>query len=133
MVDRWVVDASLLVDVVIGGESADASRQALAGCQMHAPAHVDVEVASALARLHRADLLTKTAASRALTSFGQAPLERHPLPPLLAGAWKRSSSLRIADAFYVELAKQLDVTVLTVDARLARASTYAVLPDGLAS
>jgi len=98
---------------------------------LHVPAHVDVEVTSALARLHRAGLLTRAAAGRARAAFGQAPLTRHELPPLVAGAWKQSAGLRVADAFYVELARQLGTRVLTVDARLARASSYAVLPPGL--
>ena len=126
----WVVDASVFVDLVIGGSSSDASREAMAGCELHAPAHVDVEITSALARLHRAQLITKAAARRALTVFGQAPVIRHELPSLVAGAWTRSSDLRVADAFYVELAHQLGMRVLTVDARLARVSTYAVLPPG---
>lgn len=37
----------------------------------------------------------------------------------------------VAAAFDVELAHQLDVQVLTLDARPARASTFAVLPDDL--
>lgn len=97
--DSWVVDASVLVDLVIGGSSAQGSRDALAGCRLHAPAHVDVEVTSALARLHHAQLLTKAVASRALTTYEQAPLTRHELPALVAGAWKRSAGLRVADAF----------------------------------
>ncbi len=128
--NSWVVDASVLVDLVIGGSSAGASREALAGCQLHAPAHVDVEVTSALARLHRGKLLTKAAAGRALSAFVEAPLMRHELPALVAGAWARASAVRVADAFYVELAHQLGTRVLTVDARLARASSYAVLPPG---
>lgn len=130
--DDWVVDASVLVDLVIGGSSAPASSATLAGHRLHAPAHVDIEVTSALARLQRSGLLTKAAATRAVTAFGRAPLVRHDLPPLVPGAWRRSGDLRIADAFYVELAHQLRARVLTVDARLVRASTHAVLPDGLA-
>ena len=129
--DAWVVDASVLVDLVIAGASASSSSAALAGSRLHAPAHVDLEVTSALARLQRAGLLSRAAAGRALAAFGRTPLERHDLPSLLAGAWKRAASLRVADAFYVELAHQLGVQVLTLDSRLARASTFAVLPDGL--
>lgn len=126
--ESWVVDASVLVDLVIGGAAAAVSAAALAGHQLHAPAHVDVEVASALARLHRAGSISRAAAGRAVSAFADAPLERHELPALLPGAWRRQSRLRVADAFYVELAHQLGTRVLTIDARLARASTYAVLP-----
>lgn len=127
--DDWVVDASVLVDLVIGGTTAAASAEALAGRRLHVPAHVDVEVTSALARLLRAGALGRSRARAALAAFTRAPLERHELPPLTAGAWKRSSAMRVADAFYVELAHQLGTRVLTVDARLARASSLAVLPS----
>ncbi len=126
--DTWVVDASVLVDLVIRGEAWRTSAEALAGRQLHAPAHVDVEVTSALARLHRASLISKAAARKALTAFGEAPLTRHELPALVPGAWRRSSGLRVADAFYVELAGILGTRVLTLDARLARATSLAVLP-----
>lgn len=129
--DGWVVDASVLVDLVIGGAGATASAAALAGHRLHAPAHVDVEVASALARLHRAGAISRAAAGRAVSAFADAPLVRHELPTLLPGAWRRQARLRLADAFYVELAHQLGIRVLTVDARLARATTYAVLPAGI--
>ena len=83
---------------------------------------------SALARLHRAGALDGSSPGEALSAFTRAPLERHDLSPRTPGAWKRSSALRVADAFYVELAHQLGTRVLTVDARLARASPLAVLP-----
>jgi predicted nucleic acid-binding protein len=54
---RVVLDASVLVDLLAGTELADQVRRRLAGAVMHAPAHVDVEVLSALGRLHRADKL----------------------------------------------------------------------------
>ena len=129
MADGWVVDASVVVDLVIRGTTAAASATALAGRHLHAPAHLDVEVTSALARLHRAALLDESAVDAALTAFARAPIERHDLPPLTSGAWKRSAGLRVADAFYVELAHQLGTQVLTVDARLVRASSLAVLPS----
>lgn len=126
--DDWVVDASVLVDLVIGGSTAAASAAALAGRRMHVPAHVDVEVTSALGRLLRAGVIDEPRADEALAAFTRAPLERHDLQSLVPGAWKRSSALRVADAFYVELAHRLGTRVLTVDARLARASSLAVLP-----
>lgn len=126
--DDWVVDASVLVDLVVGGTTSAASAVALAGRRLHAPAHVDVEVTSALARLLRAGAIDASSADVALDAFTRAPLERHDLAPLTLGAWKRSSALRVADAFYVELARQLGTRVLTVDERLARASSLAVLP-----
>ncbi len=129
--DAVVVDASIFVDLVIKGRSWEASRDALAGRRLHAPAHVDVEVVSALARLARASVITKAAARRALTVFGEAPLTRHDVASLVPDAWGRSAQLRVADAFYVALAASLELSVLTLDVRMARATSYAVLPADL--
>jgi predicted nucleic acid-binding protein len=129
--DDLVVDASVLVDLVIKGESWEACRDALSGRRLHAPAHLDVEVVSALARLQRASAITAPVARRALTTFAQAPVQRHDVAGLVADAWKRSARLRVADAFYVALAADLGTSVMTIDRRLARASSYAVLPPGL--
>lgn len=96
---------------------------------MHAPAHVDVEVLSAIARLHRAQVLSRAEASTALDRFAVAPVLRHDLPQLLAGAWARRAQLRVTDALYVELASQLGLRVLTSDARLARASDLVTLVE----
>lgn len=128
--DDWVVDASVLVDLVAAGAWSEKSREALTSRQLHTPAHVDVEVTSALARLLRTGSLTEDDARRGLERFAAAPLTRHPLPPLLKEAWALSSQLRIADAFYVALADTLGTRVLTLDARLARATRLAVLPGG---
>ena len=56
-----------------------------------------------------------------LDELRQAPVTRHDLTPLLAGAWPRHDSLRVTDAFYVELAHKADLVLLTTDQRLARA------------
>ncbi len=117
-----VVDASVLVDLATQRRGWRTVALALAGRPLHAPAHVDVEVMSALARLHRSDVLSASAVDAALDRFVAAPLQRHDLVPLVAGAWRRTSHLRVADAVYVELASRLGVQVLTSDARLARAS-----------
>ena len=52
-------------------------------------------------------------------------VERHLLAGLAAERGARHESLRISDAFYVELADQLDVPLITTDLRLARATPRA--------
>jgi predicted nucleic acid-binding protein len=123
----YVVDASLLVEVVIRRTGWRALAETFRAATLHAPAHVDVEVMSALARLSRGGVLTGEQADQALTRFGTAPIRRHQLPDLVAGAWARTDRLRVADALYVELAATLGTRVLTTDARLARATKLAEL------
>ncbi|MEU6642890.1 type II toxin-antitoxin system VapC family toxin [Saccharomonospora sp. NPDC046836] len=120
-----VVDASVLVDLLAGTEFAAAASARLAGAVLHAPAHLDAEVLSALGRLHRAGELTTADVDAALTALTAAPLTRHAVIELAPGAWSRRADLRLVDALYVELATRLRVPLLTTDRRLARACPLA--------
>ena len=127
--DSYVVDASVLVELAILRTGWRNIATRLSGAALHAPAHLDVEVMSALARLARAGALTAGGADVALARFRDAPIARHALPELMTGAWARIDRLRVADALYVELAASLGTRVLTTDGRLARASELAELVD----
>ncbi len=127
--EACVVDASVLVDLATLRVGWRPIAATLAGSPLHAPAHVDVEVMSAIARLRRAEVLTAVTADAALNRFAAAPITRHPIPPLVTGAWGRLDRLRVADALYVELASRLGMRLLTSDARLARASDLALLVE----
>lgn len=120
-----VVDASVVVDLLAGTDRAAAVSERLRGTLLHAPAHLDAEVLSALGRLHRAEAVTTAHVRAALDHLVAMPVRRHPLPELLAGAWRQRASLRVLDALYVELAARLQAPLLTTDLRLARASSHA--------
>lgn len=119
------MDASVLVDLLAGTDVAPAARDRLANVVLHAPAHLDAEVLSALGRLNLAGELETRDVEAALVHLAALPLTRHDLPPLVAGAWARRTDLRLLDALYVELAERLGVRVLTTDHRLARACPVA--------
>ena len=124
--DRMVVvDASVVVDLLAGTELAAAVARRLSGTVLHAPAHCEAEVLSALGRLQRAGELTVEEVDAAVAAVAAMPLTRHPLTALLPGAWARRGRLRLLDALYVELASQLDIVVVTTDHRLARATDRA--------
>ena len=59
-----------------------------------------------------------------------APIQRHVLPPLLAGAWKLRHNLRLVDALYEELANRLEAPIVTTDGGLAAASHAAEHVEG---
>lgn len=82
---------------------------------MHAPAHFDAEVLSALGRMQRAGALTVAYVDAALDELRQVPVTRHGLSSLLAGAWSRRDTLRLTDALYVELAETAGLVLLTTD------------------
>lgn len=117
----FVVDASAVVEALIGTDLGGKVRGRMRGCQLHAPAHLDAEVLSALGRLHRAGELEQLTVTAALAELAVAPIRRHPLAGLLSGAWERRENQRLVDALYAELAASLDsLPLLTTDARLAR-------------
>ncbi|MHB8508213.1 MAG: type II toxin-antitoxin system VapC family toxin [Candidatus Dormibacteria bacterium] len=123
MNDVAVVDASALVELLLG--TAHGSRVSAAFgrfAALHAPAHLDAEVLSALGRLHRAGRLKPGEVRRRLEMLSDAPIERHPLASLVTGAWSRRDRLRLVDALYVELSDRLGAALLTTDARLATAA-----------
>jgi predicted nucleic acid-binding protein len=119
-----VADASVLTVFYVSDDSrrsAVASRLA-AGDALFAPAHVDVEVASALRGLARASRKVDRAAQRALGHLAGFPLRRMPIAPLLGRMWQLRGNVTAYDAAYIALAEQLDCALITCDAKLAAAT-----------
>ena len=113
-----VTDASALVDLLLANESGQAVRDRIAGHVLHAPAHLDAEVLSALGRLNRAGDLADDDVETKLVSMAAAPINRHPVNDLMIGAWARRHRLRLVDALYVELASTHGWQLVTTDRRL---------------
>jgi predicted nucleic acid-binding protein len=116
-----VLDASAMVEALIGTPLGARVRARIRGCGLHAPAHLDAEVLSALGRLHRAGDLDAETVTIALNELAIAPIARHQLSGLLLGAWAAREQWRLVDALYAELSTALPAVLLTTDARLARA------------
>lgn len=125
MTDTVVVDASVLVDLFIDSPNTVAARARLSGAELVAPAHVDVEVLSAVGRMSRDGKVETGEVADVLDIYGRLVVDRHPLVPLMAGAWARRANIQLADALYVELAAQLGIPLITTDRRLARATPLA--------
>ncbi|MHB1500638.1 MAG: type II toxin-antitoxin system VapC family toxin [Candidatus Dormibacteria bacterium] len=123
--EHLVLDASAVLDLLVAESLGPAVDARIDGHVLHAPAHLDAEVLSGLGRLHRAGALGAAAVARHLDALAVAPIERHGLTGLLAGAWSRRGQLRLADALYVELASTLAVPLVTTDVRLGRATPIA--------
>lgn len=117
-----VVDASCLYEVLVGGERAGPIRARLASdADQAAPHLVDAEVLSLIRRDRLRGALDATAAEQAVEDLGDWPGLRYAHAPLLPRAWELRRTLRAWDALYVALAEALGGTLLTLDARLARA------------
>jgi predicted nucleic acid-binding protein len=120
-----IVDASAMVDLLLGTRRARAIQGRLRGNELHVPAHFDAEVFSAIGRLERGGHLKPTDAQERIQRLSAAPLERHRLAPLLSGAWQRRHNLRLVDTLYVELADRIGAPIITVDAGLAAVASMA--------
>jgi len=118
-----VVDASVLVAALADdGPDGDVCRGRLVGRALAAPHLMDLEVGSVLRRLVRNGQVPERRARLALTDLAELPVQRAPSLPLLPRCWELKDNLTIYDAAYVALAEILDVTLLTADPRLGRAT-----------
>lgn len=113
-----VVDASVIVEVIIGSVSA-ADR--LDGERLVAPAIVDGEAGSAVRRQWRHGSLDDERAGLAIDALGELEILRFEHRALLPRAWELRHNLTFADGLYVALAEQLGITLVTLDARIAAA------------
>lgn len=113
-----VVDASVLIHaLLING----AARARLADANLQVPDLIDAEVLLVLRRVVLAGRLPEQHALSALTTSQQLGLRRHASRHLWPRAWELRSNLTAYDALYVALAERLGATLLTADARAARA------------
>jgi predicted nucleic acid-binding protein len=121
-----VVDASVLVDLLIKPPAEVAHiRARLADERVgHVPHLLDVEVTHALRRLLLAGRLTERSARRALRDVAVMGLRRWPHRALLGRALALRDQLTAYDAIYVAMAEVTGATLLTRDARLARAGGH---------
>ena len=123
--ERVVIDASALLDLVISSRAGPALSARLDGCSLHAPGHVDAEVLASLGHLEQTGSLSSDAVLRYAETVAAAPIERHAVAGLMAGAWRRRDHLPLSVALYVELARALGATLVTSDPALARATELA--------
>ncbi len=117
------VDASVLaVALADDGRDGDDARARLRGERLTAPELIDLEVISVWRRQVRDGAMDARRAALALADLTALPLRRAPHRALLPRCWELRDNLTIYDASYVALAEALEVTLLTGDRRLARAT-----------
>lgn len=118
-----MLDASAAVELLLGTPRgiAVADRIFDPAESLHAPELLDLEVAQALRRFERAEILDAARAANALQDLADLPLERYSHRLLLPRAWELRPNLTVYDAVYVALAELLEAPLLTGDASLAKA------------
>jgi predicted nucleic acid-binding protein len=118
-----VVDASVLVEYLAGGEHASEARRRILTDpgRLWAPHLIDAEVGHVLRRATLAGELSARRANGALQALVDMPLRRASHTALLQRAWSLRKNVSFYDGLYIALAERLDLPLLTLDARLARA------------
>lgn len=124
--DLVVVDASAVVLLVASSHDAgDRLAARLTNAVLHAPHILPVEVDSALRGLVAGRVLSEGEAMAARQQAGRMPVDLWAWDALGERAWERAwemrSNLSTYDAGYVALAEHIGATLITADARLARA------------
>lgn len=132
-----VVDASAVVELLVPSPTTnrDALLEALPepGRPWLAPEIVVFEVFAVIRRHRLREKLTGPAAGQALHRLTRLPIELFPSGGLIGPAWRLRHNFGAADSLYVALAVQTAGTLLTADARLARAAQAAGVTTRLVS
>lgn len=118
---RLVLDASAAVDLLLGVPRGRSVARHLVDAEVVAPALIDTEVLSALARLERGASITTASAASALAHWRAIPVERVVTTALAGQIWALRAAVRVTDAHYVALARLIEAPLITSDARLTRA------------
>lgn len=123
-----VVDASVVIDFLVDASRTTAIREAFRRYDddLHAPAHLDLEVAAALRRHVSAGQLHRRRADAAMADLADLAVHRHHVAPLMPRVWDLHEHVSPYDAAYLALAEALGAPLLSRDARLARAHGHGV-------
>lgn len=121
-----VVDASLLIDVLVGLPAGQPWRRWVAETsRLAAPDCLGVEVGRYLRRHVLSGALDERSAADALAVMRALQIELYPTLPLLADAFALRDAFTFDDALYVAIASRLGEPLATNDRRLARAAADA--------
>jgi predicted nucleic acid-binding protein len=118
-----VLDASVLANVIgddgpVGGIARE--RLAVAG-EASVPDLAYVETVAVLRKRWRAGDLSDRRFRSVIEDLLDLPLARYPTAPLMPRAYELRANVTAYDACYIALAEILACTLVTADARLARA------------
>ena len=120
-----LVDASAAVDLLVRSDAGKRVRRFLTHTEditLMTVAHLDSEVLSALARLHRGHVLNTEEVAGLLDRLAAVDMRRLAITgSLLQAAWDLRDNISARDALYVAAAQAVRGQLLTTDDRLARA------------
>jgi predicted nucleic acid-binding protein len=126
MTGRLVCDASAVVTALLdSGDVGTWAAERLHGARLFAPALMPFE-SSNIIRRHELNALVNTdQAVQAHADLVDLPVDLWPYEALAARIWQLRPNLTSYDAAYVALAEMLEVPLVTLDQRIARAPAIA--------
>lgn len=113
-----VVDASAMVEALVGREPSAGLLDALAG-ELHAPHLLDIEVLSALRGLNLGKRVGATQVEDAMADFFALTITRHDTEPYAQRVWQLRHQFTAYDALYLSMAEGLNAPLYTCDSKLA--------------
>lgn len=117
-----VLDSSAAVQLVLRAPNAGDIGAALEGEDVRLPVHFDAEVFAALRRAVVGGRISVPSAIDALDDLRHLVATRHAIGGMVYEAMALRDRFGGHDAFFAILARQLGATLVTSDARLARAA-----------
>jgi predicted nucleic acid-binding protein len=121
----YVVDCSLVIGALSAREEDDLLRQRLSVPRtLHAPHHLDVEVASAVRGLAAGKEISHRRGEQMLADYSRLRITRHPVRPYHPRMWELRHNLGAYDAAYIALAEGLGCELLTSDLKLKNAAGH---------
>lgn len=123
----YVVDCSVIVRLLAAQREDDLLRRRLMR-RVHAPTLLDAEVSSVVRGLSITSKpnvrISLQRARTMLDRYQELHIRRHPMAPLQLRVYELRENLTSYDAMYVALAEDLDLPLLTDDAKLAKAAGH---------
>jgi predicted nucleic acid-binding protein len=121
-----VIESSAMVDALVDEPVNPRLLALLADEELHAPALLDFEVASALRGHVLGGKLDQPRLDEAVEDFGALRIERHQVTDLLGHLLDLRANFTAYDAAYVVLAQALEAPLVTADVKLREAERVGV-------
>ena len=121
-----VVESSAMVDALVDDPANPELLALLADEDLHAPALLDFEVASALRGHVLGGKLDPVRLDEAVADFAAFRIERHQMTGLLGHMLDLRESFTVYDAAYLVLARALAAPVVSADAKLGEATRLGI-------
>ena len=121
-----VVESSAMVDALVDEPVNPQLLALLADEELHAPALLDFEVASALRGHAVGGKLDRPRLDEAIEDFSALRIERHQMTGLLGHILDLRDNFTVYDAAYVVLAQALEAPLVTADTKLNEARRFGV-------